>query len=148
MLLDGETRPITRVRAVVLVSRLDRPTRRALGCANAVRAHSIEAVTVQVDEAAANQLVSDWVQEEVEIPLTAVASPSGDLVQPVVDHVTQMLADGPRDLISVFVPQYVLGGWWEWLLHHRGARRLHAKLRQLDRVVLTTVPWQLPSALS
>lgn len=144
----GEPGPITRVRVVVLVSRLHAPTLRALAWASAVRAHSFDALTVQADEAATQRLLADWVEHDIQAPLTVLESPTGDLVEPVVRHVERMVAAHPRDLVQVFVPQYVVGRWWEWLLHHRGARRLRARLQGLDRVVLTAVPWQLPDAVA
>ncbi len=45
------------------------------------------------------------------------------------------------------IPEYVLGRWWEQLLHNQGALRLKARLLFQPGVMVTSVPWQLHSAL-
>ena len=32
----------------------------------------------------------------------------------------------PREIVVVFVPQYVVGHWWENVLHNQSALRLRA----------------------
>jgi hypothetical protein len=46
----------------------------------------------------------------------------------------------------VFIPEYVLGHWWEQLLHNQSALRLKARLLNLRGVVVASVPYQLKSA--
>jgi hypothetical protein len=50
-----------------------------------------------------------------------------------------------RDVITVFVPEYVVGRWWEQLLHNQSALRLKARLLFEPGVMVTSVPWQLRS---
>jgi hypothetical protein len=45
----------------------------------------------------------------------------------------------------VFVPEYVVGHWWEELLHNQSALRLKLRLRLLGNVMVTSVPYQLSS---
>src|SRR3712207_8584543 len=52
-----------------------------------------------------------------------------------------------RELVVVFVPQYVVGHWWENLLHNQSALRLRARLQFQPGVMITSVPWQLESSL-
>jgi hypothetical protein len=47
----------------------------------------------------------------------------------------------------VFVPQYVVGHWWENVLHNQSALRLRARLQFQPGVMITTVPWQLESSV-
>ena len=47
----------------------------------------------------------------------------------------------------VFVPQYVVGHWWENVLHNQSALRLRARLQFQPGVMITTVPWQLESSI-
>jgi hypothetical protein len=44
------------------------------------------------------------------------------------------------------VPEYVVGHWWEHLLHNQSALRLKARMLFQPGVMLTSVPWQLGSA--
>jgi hypothetical protein len=52
----------------------------------------------------------------------------------------------PRDVVCVFIPEYVVGRWWEHLLHNQSAFRLKARLLFRPGVMVTSVPWQLGSA--
>ena len=52
----------------------------------------------------------------------------------------------PRDVVTVFIPEYVVGRWWEQLLHNQSALRLKARLLFEPGVMVTSVPWQLHSS--
>lgn len=56
------------------------------------------------------------------------------------------LYSGPRDIITVIIPAYVAGHWWEQLLHNQSALRLKTRLLFLPNVVTVDIPWPLPSA--
>jgi hypothetical protein len=64
-----------------------------------------------------------------------------------VDFVKSIRRDSPRELVVVFVPQYVVGHWWENVLHNQSALRLRARLQFQPGVMITTVPWQLESSI-
>ena len=49
----------------------------------------------------------------------------------------------PRDVVTVFIPEYVVGHWWEHLLHNQTALRLKGRLLFEPGVMVTSVPWQL-----
>jgi amino acid transporter len=133
--------------AIVLVSRLHLPTLRALAYANSTRPSSIEAVTVDVDPADTQHLLDDWEQRGIEIPLKILDSPYREITKPIVDHVRAVKRSSPRDVITVFVPEYVVGRWWENLLHNQSALRLKTRLRFMPGVMVVSVPWQLRSSL-
>ena len=46
----------------------------------------------------------------------------------------------------MYIPEYVVGHWWEHLLHNQSALRLKARLLFQPGVMVTNVPWQLGSA--
>ena len=50
-------------------------------------------------------------------------------------------------MITVFVPEYVVGRWWENLLHNQSALRLKTRLRFMPGVMVVSVPWQLRSSV-
>ena len=52
----------------------------------------------------------------------------------------------PRDVITVFIPEYVVGHWWEQLLHNQSALRLKRRLLYEPGVMVTSVPYQLRSS--
>ena len=49
-------------------------------------------------------------------------------------------------MVAVFIPEYVVGHWWEHLLHNQSALRLKTRLLFRPGVMVTNVPWQLGSA--
>jgi amino acid transporter len=134
------------VHAIVLVSRLHTPTLRALAYARATRPTSLVAVTVDVNKKETERLMTEWADREIPVPLTVLASPYREIVKPVLDHVTHLRTTSPRDAVCVFIPEYVVGHWWEQLLHNQSALRLKARLLFQPGVMVISVPWQLGSA--
>jgi amino acid transporter len=133
-------------RAIVLVSKLHLPTLRALAYARATQPSHIEAVTVSVDDAETARLREEWENADIPVPLTVVASPYRDITKPVVSYVSRLRRESPRDVVTVFIPEYVLGHWWEQLLHNQSALRLKARLLLQPGVIVASVPYQLRSA--
>ncbi len=132
--------------AMVLVSKLHMPTLRALAYAKATRPDVLEAVTVNVDDTDTRRLVQDWEKESFKIPLKVIESPYRDITKPVLDYVKRMRSDNPRDVVTVFIPEYVVGHWWEQILHNQSALRLKGRLLFEPGVMVTSVPWQLASS--
>lgn len=133
----------SRVHAVVLVSTLHEPALRALNYARATRPSTITALTVQVDRDDTETLRRDWVAADLPVTLTVVSSPFRDIAGPIVRYVRQLRTESPRDLVAVYVPEYVVAHWWQELLHNQSALRLKVRLRLLGNVMVTSVPYQL-----
>ncbi|MGI8652739.1 MAG: APC family permease [Geodermatophilaceae bacterium] len=142
---DVTTLP-SRVNAVVLVSKLHKPTLRALNFARATRPDSLTALTVNVDDEETRALQADWDRLNIPVPLTVIESPYREITRPVLDYVRDIRRSGPRDLVVVFIPEYVVGRWWEQLLHNQSALRLKGRLLFQPGVMVTNVPWQLESS--
>jgi hypothetical protein len=136
----------SRVHAVVLVSRLHLPTLQALAYARATRPDFLTALTAASNLAEAHQLETEWAERNIPIPLTVVDAPYRDITGPVLRYVTELRTDNPRDLVVVYIPEYVVGHWWEQLLHNQSALRLKARLLFERGVIVTSVPWQLASS--
>jgi hypothetical protein len=134
-------------RSIVLVSKLHLPTMRALAYARATRPSYLEAVTVDVDEAETRRLKDEWERSDIPVPLTVVASPYREITRPVVEYVKRLRRESPRDIVTLYVPEYVVGHWWERLLHNQSALRLKARLLLQPGVVVASVPYQLSSAM-
>jgi hypothetical protein len=135
----------TRVNAIVLVSKLHLPTLRALAYAKATHPHSLKAITVSIDEKETQALREEWERRGISIDLVAVSSPYREITRPVLDYVRNIRRTSPRDVVCVYVPEYVVGRWWENLLHNQSALRLKSRLLFEPGVMVTSVPWQLAS---
>jgi amino acid transporter len=136
----------SRNHAIVLVSRLHLPTMRAVAYAKGTRPSTLEAVTVRVDDEDAERLQAEWDEYDVDIPLVILDSPYREMTRPVLDYIHGVRRESPRDVVTVFIPEYVVGHWWEQLLHNQSALRLKARLLFEPGVMVTSVPWQLHSA--
>jgi amino acid transporter len=151
--VDAELRPgpagvtlPSRIHCVVLVSKLHTPTLRALAFARATRPSTLVALTVRSNPMEAAALEREWIERDIPVPLVTLDSPYRDVTRPVLDYIRQIRRESPRDVVSVFVPEYVVGHWWEHLLHNQSALRLKARMLFQPGVMLTSVPWQLGSA--
>lgn len=135
-----------RVHTIVLVSKIHKPTLRALAYARATRPTVLEAVTVNVDPADTKELASEWSRREIPVTLRILDSPYREVTKPIIDYVRSLRSGNSRDLITVFIPEYVVGHWWEQLLHNQSALRLKSRLLFMPNVMVTSVPWQLESS--
>jgi amino acid transporter len=142
---DGVPLP-SRIHAVVLVSKLHTPTLRALAFARATRPSTMIALSVATSEEEASALQRQWGERDLPVPLKILDSPYRDITGPVLDYVGRIRMKSPRDVVCVFIPEYVVGRWWEHLLHNQSAFRLKARLLFRPGVMVTSVPWQLGSA--
>lgn len=136
----------SRTHCVVLVSKLHLPTLRALAYARATRPDTIEALTVNIETAETRALVREWEERRISVPLKVVESPYREINRPVVDYVKRLREQSPRDIVTVYIPEYVVGHWWEQLLHNQSALRLKTRLLYERGVMVTSVPWQLSSS--
>ena len=136
----------SRNHAVLLVANMHLPTLRALAFARATRPDVLEALTVNVDDTDTRELTALWEDSDITVPLKVLASPYREVTTPVLDYVKRISKDAPRTVVTVYIPEYVVGHWWEQLLHNQSALRLKTRLLFIPNVMVTSVPWQLVSS--
>ena len=132
--------------AIVLVSKIHKPTLRAVNYARASRPSTIEALTVDVDPDETEALAAEWDRRHIPVPLKVLDSPYREITRPIIDYVKDIRRQSPRDVVTVYIPEYVVGHWWEHLLHNQSALRLKGRLLFTPGVMVTSVPWQLTSS--
>ncbi len=135
----------SRIHAVVLISQLNEPSLKALAFARAIHPSTITALRVDTNAARTAKLIEDWATRDIPVPLSIVSSEYRDLVEPVLSYLDRIHI-GPRDVVQVFIPEYVVGRWWEAILHNQSALRLKTRLLFMPGVMVTSVPYQLTSA--
>ncbi|WP_285724198.1 APC family permease [Psychromicrobium xiongbiense] len=138
----------TRVHAVLLVSHVRKPVLRALAFARASRPSRLDAITVDNDPAETQETLAAWEKLQIPVPLTVLASPYRETVTPIMEYVQNIRRDSPRDLVVVYIPEYVVGKWWEQLVHNQTALRIKTRLHFEPGVMVASVPWQLKSSES
>ena len=132
--------------AVVLVGKMQKPTLKALDYAIAARHVSIEALHVNIDDDASELLSKQWDEMHIEVPLRIVPSPYRDISVPLIKYIKARRAEFGSEVITVYTPQYIVGHWWENLLHNHKARRIRQKLMLVHGVTIALVPWLLDSS--
>ncbi|MBM7506096.1 APC family permease [Agromyces aurantiacus] len=132
--------------AIVLVGRMQKPVLKALDYAIAAKHDSLEAVHVSLDEAQTKQLKKDWVRQNIHVKLRILSSPYRDLSYPLIQYIKQHREEHGSEVITVYLPQYIVGHWWESLLHNHKARRIRQKLMLVHGVTVSLVPWLLDSS--
>ena len=142
---DDQVLP-TRVHAIVLVSKVHKPTMRALAYAKASRPNVLEAVMVATDPVERDRIVDEWDLRGMDVPLKILDSPYREIIRPIVDYAKAIREAQPRGVVAVFIPEYVVGRWWEQLLHNQTALRLKTRLLFTPGVMVTSVPFQLRSS--
>lgn len=143
---EGSVRALPpRTRAVVVVSEINKPTMRAVAFARAARPQFLTAVAISTDDEQAQRVQQAWDTLKLPIALTLLDSPYRELIRPTMNYIAAMHAKSPDDLITVYVPQYIVGRWWEQILHNQTMLSLRTRLLFLPNVQVVTVPWRLKS---
>jgi hypothetical protein len=144
---DSDARMLpSKVHAIVLVSKVHKPTLRALAFARATRPNVLEAIYVSIDAKATSRLLEEWDDRNLDIPLKVLHSPYREVVRPIVEYTQEIRRASPRGVVAVYIPEYVVGHWWEHLLHNQSALRLKGRLLFTPGVMVTSVAWQLASS--
>lgn len=132
--------------AIVLVGRMQKPTLKALDYAIAARHDSLEAVHVSIDDETTKRLKKDWVKQNIHVKLRILSSPYRDLSYPLIQYIKGRREEHGSEVITVYMPQYIVGHWWESILHNHKARRIRQKLLLVHGVTVALVPWLLDSS--
>ena len=133
----------SRVRALVLVSNLSKPSMRAIATARAQAPINLEIVSVVSDLEEEKHIRREWKESGLPVPLTLVASPFRDITQVVISYVRSRRQRSPEEMLVVYIPEFLVQHWWENILHNQMALRLSRSLLRIPGVVLTIVPWKL-----
>ncbi|MGP3982845.1 APC family permease [Streptomyces sp. KR80] len=142
---DARPERPSRNHAIILVSKIHAPTLRAVGYAKSINPDTLVALTIRVDPAETDALRREWDAHETEVPLIVLDSPYREISRPALEYVRDLRRESPRDVVTVFIPEYVLGRWWGQLLHNQSALRLKARLLFTPGVMVTSVPYLLRS---
>ncbi|MBS1905064.1 MAG: APC family permease [Actinobacteria bacterium] len=132
--------------AIILVSRLQKPVIKAIDYAIAANHQKTVALHVAANPEDGVQLQKDWQQHRIPIPLVIVESPFRHYAAPVEQYIKKYRDKHGPAVVTVYLPQYIVGHWWESILHNRRARRMANQLMLVHGVTITLVPWLLDSS--
>lgn len=132
--------------AIVLVGKMQKPALKALDYAIAARHESIEAVHIATGDDNTELLKREWAEQNIHMPLTIIDSPYREFGMPLIAHIKKRRQGHGSEIVTVYLPQYIVGHWWEQLLHNHRARRISRQLMLCHGVSITLVPWLLDSS--
>ena len=131
--------------ALVLVGTMQKPMLKAIDYAIAARHDSLEAIHVNIDDAASERLLDAWDKANIEVPLRIIESPYRDISMPLIKYIKAHREEHGSEVVTVYTPLYIVGHWWESLLHNHKGRRIRQKLMLCPGVTVALVPWLLDS---
>ncbi len=129
---------------VVPLISMDLASLRALAYAASL-GQPVLAVHVSTDVEEARRFRSYWQEWGDHVPLEIVLSPYRALVAPLARYLRLLHEQVPHFTVTVVLPELVVHRVWHRALHNGVAPRLRRALRQLPGIVITTVPFHLPS---
>lgn len=132
--------------ALVLVNRLQKPVAKAIDYALAAKHDKTLAIHVAVAKDEADALERDWEEHKIPLPLVMIESPYRTYAGPIAQFIHEYRKKHGSCVVTVYLPQYIVGHWWETMLHNRRARRLAQQLMLVHGVSITLVPWLLDSS--
>ncbi|WP_431803505.1 APC family permease [Microbacterium sp. bgisy203] len=132
--------------AIVLVGKLQKPVAKAIDYALAAKHDKTLAVHIAVSADDARTVQEEWEYHRMPIPLLVIESPYRQYATPLAQFITEYRQKHGSSVVTVYLPQYIVGHWWETFLHNRRARRIAQQLMLVHGVQITLVPWLLDSS--
>ncbi len=128
--------------ALVLVSDVHRGVLTALRYARAIFPR-VEAVTVNLDEAAVEKLTLRWGLWSGGVPLTVLESPYRSLLHPLSEYIETVRKREGADFVTLILPEFIPARWWQHLLHNQTALWIKAAFLFHKGTIVVSVPSHL-----
>jgi hypothetical protein len=136
--------PVEIERSVVIVpvSAVHDATVRAVVYAKSLRPALLYALFLAGDPEETSQVVEDWHDRGMDVPLVLIEAPFRDLGEPLLAEIRKHSSRGDT-MVTVVIPEIVPGHWWQNLLHNQTAFYLKRLLLFEPSVVVTSVPFHV-----
>jgi amino acid transporter len=115
---------------------------RAANYAQTLRIKDTRAVCFASDTGEAQRITNEWAALGTDLALDVDEAPYRDIGDPLLHYVRELTASDPDVVVSVIIPEIVVGGWRR-ALHNQRALYLKRLLLFEPRVILSSVPYQL-----
>ena len=128
---------------VVLVGRIHRGVLQALAYARSLRPEHLVALYVSHDDDDREEIQRQWREFGINVDLEITHSKYRELVGPVIEYLDEIDERWNNNTVTVVVPEFVVGRWYEQLLHNQSALLLKGRLLFREGVVVTSVPYHV-----
>lgn len=142
--LNGE-RPETtprEVRTLILIDDVHAETARMVNFAKSL-GHPWQAVHVGINPDKAEIVQQKWQERIGEGEIHVIDSPYRLLAEPIKDYILQLQEETPGCFVHVIMGHLVMDTFWEQALHQNSAFIFNLALGHMERVVVTSVPYQI-----
>jgi amino acid transporter len=127
---------------VILISAVHNASLRAVAYATALRPTGIRAVTFNVDPTETERVMGDWVDSRVNVPLEILDSPYREVRKPLL-RFARSLKTLPGTVVTIVIPEFVVGKWWHQFLHNQTALAIKATMLFEPDTVVSSVPYHI-----
>jgi amino acid transporter len=104
---------------------------------------TVRGVYVETDPARTARLEEKWAQWGLGVPLVVLGSPYRSLLRPLLDYVDKIHARGDDQMVTVVLPEFLPGRWWQHALHNQTALLVKGALLYRPNTVVADVPYLL-----
>ena len=139
--LDYHPEPVKSV-VIVPVSTITRVVANALGYAKTM-SDTVIAVHVGSDRAQSERLAGRWAEWNPGVRLVTIDSQYRSVVQPLLRYIDLLHSQSPGTIVTVLIPEFVVGRWWQGMLHNQMGFLLQARLVSRRDIVIAMVPYRL-----
>ncbi|MCZ7542312.1 MAG: APC family permease [Anaerolineae bacterium] len=130
------------VQTLILVDGVHAETVRVVNFAKSL-GHPWKALHVAVNPQKAEKARADWGRYIGEGEFVVIPSPFRALTGPIREYVQNIMDEKPDTFVHVIMGHLVMDTFWEQALHQNSALIFNLALGDLDRVVVTMVPYQI-----
>ncbi|MGH2699112.1 MAG: DNA-binding protein, partial [Actinomycetota bacterium] len=138
-----ETEEPARNYVVVLVSGVHNATLQALEYAETLTPTDLRAVSFGLDPAATEKLGDDWMRSRIPVSLELHESAYRDMGRSLAGYVKQFQADGKNRIVTIVIPEFIVGKLRHQFLHGQTALLVKRHLLFERGVVVASVPYHL-----
>jgi amino acid transporter len=130
------------VRTMILIDDVHTETVRMVDFAKSLD-HPWQAVHVGVSPEKAEIVKQKWDERIGEGELVILHSPYRLLAEPIQDYIEKIQRETPGSFVHVIMGHLVMDSFWEQALHQNSAFIFNIALSRMERVIVTSVPYQI-----
>jgi hypothetical protein len=127
------------VKAFVLVNKFNQPSIRAISYAKALYE---DVQILSFTENSGEKIVKQWKKIGINVPLRLQKAQSSDMPKSIASFVTNLKRKNSRELVVIYIPNFVTNKIWENFLHNHISRRITLELEKIPGTVVCLVPFQ------
>lgn len=127
---------------IVPVASITRVVADTIGYAQSISG-TVIAVHVAFDKATAEKLEKRWGEWDPGVRLVTIESQYRSVVHPLCRYIDLIKSQTGGATVTVLVPEFVVGKWWQSLLHNQMGLLLQARLIRRRDIVFAMVPYRL-----